>query len=351
MTDALGVAVIGAGYWGPNIARNIAASARATLRWVCDIDASRAEAVSSRWGGRATSSVDEVLGDPQVDVAVIATPPSTHAELGLLCIEAGKHLLVEKPLASTAAAAERLVTAARERGVVLMCDHTYCYSPAVTRIRELVHDGSIGRIRYFDSMRINLGLVQRDVDVFWDLGVHDLSILDFVLPPGEGPTAVAAQAVDPLGVGHACVGYLTMPLAGGGIAHLNLNWLSPTKIRQTIIGGSDRMVVWDDLDPAHRLRIFDKGVDAVQQESTHAATRHRLLVAYRTGDMIAPALREVETLSLVVDELVSAVVEGRAPMTDGQAGLRIVRILEAATASLESGGLPVRLDRAQDLAT
>lgn len=339
----IGVAVVGAGYWGPNLVRNFSASPRTELRWVCDVSEERARSTATAWGSaRATTSVEEVLADPLVDAVAVATPASTHAAIGLAALDAGKHVLIEKPLASSSADAAKLVDAARAQGLVLMCDHTYCYSSAVQQIRRWVRDGAVGRIRYFDSTRINLGLIQPDIDVFWDLGPHDLSILDFVLPADEGPTGVAAHAADPLGVGHPCVGFLSMPLQGGGIAHLNLNWLSPTKIRRTVIGGSQKMLVWDDLEPAYRLRMFDKGVDMGQAVPVEE-DRRRLLVSYRTGDMVAPALPEVEALSNVVAEFADAVTEGRAPATDGEAGLRVVRILEAARESLDAGGVVVPL--------
>ena len=345
MTRPLGVAVIGAGYWGPNLVRNFSASPLTELVWVCDVSTERAEATARAWGGGTagvTASVDDVLADPRVDAVAIATPASTHAAIGLSALDAGKHVLIEKPLAPSSEEAEKLVVAARDNDLVLMCDHTYCYSPAVQHIREWVHDGVVGQVRYFDSTRINLGLVQSDIDVFWDLGPHDLSILDFVLPPGAGPVGVAAHAADPLGVGHPCVGFLSMPLAGGGIAHINLNWLSPTKIRRTIIGGSEKMLVWDDLEPAYRLRMFDKGVDMSESE-LEGEDRRELLVSYRTGDMVAPALPEVEALSQVVAEFAYAVRERRRPATDGEAGLRVVRILEAAQRSLDAGGVVVSL--------
>jgi predicted dehydrogenase len=355
----LGVAVVGAGYWGPNLVRNFSASPDWRLRWVCDVDEGRARRVTRGVRGvRATSSLDDVLDDPRVAAVAIATPASTHCELGLAALESGRHVLLEKPLATTVVEGEKLLQAAADNGVVLMCDHTYCYTPAVRRIRQLVAAGELGEIQYVDSVRINLGLVQRDIDVLWDLAPHDLSILDYVLPEWSRPTSVAATGADPLGVGRACIGYLSMPLAGGGIAHAHVNWLSPTKIRSTILGGSKRMLVWDDLNPSQRLSMYDRGVDLGMAGLAGAAgtagatgiagmdgdALRDTLIRYRVGDMVAPALVETEALGTMVAELAAAIRERRPPATDGAAGLRVLRILEAASASLADGGVARTID-------
>jgi predicted dehydrogenase len=339
----VGVAVVGTGYWGPNVIRNSLASEAVDLRWVCDLDAERARtALGSRTAVDVADSLDNVLEDPDVEGVAIATPPGTHFEIALACMEAGKHVLIEKPLAVSVAEGEKLVAMAQDRRLVLMCDHTYCFTPAVQKIREFTHSGALGKIQYFDSVRINLGLVQRDTDVIWDLAPHDLSILDFILPEGCRPTGVAAHGADPIGAGHACVAYLVLPLAGGGIAHIHVNWLSPTKIRTTVIGGSRRMLVWDDLHPSQRISVYDKGVDV--NGSLDEDARRETLISYRVGDMVAPALREGEALSGVIEEFAGSIREGRTPITDGSAGLRVLRILEAASRSLEVDGALVALD-------
>jgi predicted dehydrogenase len=261
------------------------------------------------------------------------------------CFEAGKHVLIEKPLAASVEEAAGLVAEAKARDLVLMCDHTYCYTPVVHAIRELVQNGELGEVQYFDSVRINLGLVQRDIDVFWDLAPHDLSIMDFVLPEENRPVAVAAHGADPIDAGVACVGYLTLPLAGSAIAHVHVNWLSPTKIRTMIIGGSRRMVVWDDLEPSQRLSVYDKGVEKVAAVSGDARTE--ALISYRTGNMTAPALPTVEALQNVVGEFVDSIREGRPPLTDGASGLRVLEVLEAASRSWANGGAIERLDGAK----
>ncbi len=341
--DQIGVAVVGAGYWGPNLVRNVAMNPSTQLRWVCDVAMERASKLAGTYAGAtATTSLDQVLADDGVAAVLIATPAATHADLAIKALRAGKHVLIEKPLAASVAEAERMLAVARETGRVLMCDHTYCYTPAAQFISRLVHNGDLGDILFVDSVRINLGLVQRDVDVIWDLAPHDLSILDFVLPPERKVQTVAAQAADPLGVGQNCVGYLTLGLAGGAIGHVHVNWLSPTKVRTMIIGGSRRTLVWDDLNPTQRVCVYDRGVDV--DAVTDPETRARNKVAYRIGDMVAPALRDAEALSGVVNELVAGVRGERVPQTDGRAGLAVLKILEAASISLDLSGATVPVD-------
>ena len=310
---------------------------------IADSDPSRAQAAAAKYGiPRACASVAELLAETNVQLVHVVTPPTTHFPIVREAIAAGRHVLVEKPLAPTVAEGRRLVDAARERNLVLMCDHTYCYTPVVQHIRRLAHGGDLGDLQYLDSVRINLGLVQPDVDVLWDLAPHDLSIIDHILPPGTEPVAVSATGADPIGAGRSCVAYLSIPLSNGGIAHVHVNWLSPTKIRQTIIGGSERMLVWDDLNPTARLQLFDKGVEVATGVGEEERTQH--LVSYRVGDMIAPALPEREALGAVVDELVTAVREERPALTSGDAGLRVLSILEAASTSLSEAGTLVPLE-------
>jgi predicted dehydrogenase len=338
----VGLAIVGAGYWGPNLVRNALRSPAVDLRIVCDLDVSLAQAAVGRQSTVAVGSdLQQVLDDPAVEGVAIATPASTHADLAIACLEAGKHVLIEKPLAASVAEAEKLLAVARDNGLQVMCDHTYCYTPAVMKLRQLIHAGEIGDILYFDSVRINLGLVQRDINVFWDLAPHDLSILDFILPDGYSPIAVSAHGADPMHVGQACVGYLTLPLTRGAIAHAHVNWLSPTKIRTTIVGGSRRTIVWDDLHPTQRLSLYDRGVE-VNDPGENDARRERL-VAYRIGDMVAPALKEGEALAGVMAEFAGSIRENRAPLTDGDAGRRILQILEAASASTAAYGATVPL--------
>ncbi|MFJ5302916.1 Gfo/Idh/MocA family protein [Streptomyces sp. NPDC088350] len=342
--EPLGVAVVGAGYWGPNLVRNFQASDRFRLRRLCDLDVDRARRVLGGYSTvEATADYAAVLADPTVAAVAVATPAGTHLDIALAALRAGKHVLVEKPLAATYADGMRLVTEAEERGLTLMCDHTYCYTPAVGRIRELVRSGELGEIHFVDSVRINLGLVQKDIDVMWDLAPHDLSILDFILPDHVEPVAVAAHGADPIGAGQACVAYLTLQLNTGAIAHVHVNWLSPTKVRTTMVGGAKRTLVWDDLNPLQRVAVYDRGVDLAAPQEIGADERRDMLVSYRSGDMVAPALGEKEALRGMVDEFADAIGEGRPPLTDGRAGLRVLDILEAASRSLAFKGAVVGL--------
>lgn len=336
--ERLGAAVIGAGYWGPNLIRNFRASADWELLAVCDLDVDRAESIlGPRSGIQTTSVLADVLARDDVTAIAVATPAATHRAIVTEALRAGKHVLVEKPLADSVAAGREMVDLASRQGLVLMADHTYCYTPVVQRIAELIDEGTLGEVLFVDWVRINLGLVQPDVDVFWDLAPHDLSVLDHILPGGLRPLGVSAQGADPLGAGKACVGYLTLPLANGAIAHVHVNWLSPTKIRQMVIGGSERTLVWDDLNPQQRLSVFDRGVDLVQQE-VDSADRRTASISYRLGDTWAPALPEREALGEMVAELARSVRDGQTPATDGRAGLRVLSVLEAATSSLRAGG-------------
>ncbi|MDQ1395386.1 MAG: hypothetical protein QOG64_645 [Acidimicrobiaceae bacterium] len=338
----LGVAVIGAGYWGPNLIRNFQAHEAAVLRWVCDLDQRRAERAIGRYSTvRVTTALEHVLADDSVDAVAIATPAATHHDLATAALGAGKHVLIEKPLAASVAEGQAIVDLGHQLGLTVMCDHTYCYTPAVQKIRDLVATGTLGEIHYFDSVRINLGIVQPDIDVFWDLAPHDLSVLDFILPERWAPTAVAANGADPIGAGRACIGHLSMPLRHAALAHIHVNWLSPTKLRTTIIGGSRRTLVWDDLNPSQRLSVFDRGVEAT--DPSDSEERRQTLISYRTGEMVAPALPEAEALRAVVSEFIAAIRESRPPLTDGHAGLRVLRVLEAAGTSMSDGGQLVPL--------
>ncbi|SEM33889.1 Gfo/Idh/MocA family protein [Streptacidiphilus jiangxiensis] len=340
----LGVAVVGAGYWGPNLVRNFQACDRFRLRWLCDLDEARARRVLGGYSTvQTTADLGEVLADPEVDAVAVATPAGTHLDVALAALRAGKHVLVEKPLAATYADGLRLVEEAEQRGLTLMCDHTYCYTPAVGRIRELVLGGELGELHYVDSVRINLGLVQKDIDVLWDLAPHDLSILDVILPEHVRPVAVAAHGADPIGAGQACVAYLTLQLSTGAIAHVHVNWLSPTKVRTTMVGGAKRTLVWDDLNPGQRVAVFDRGVDLAAPQEIGAEERRDMLISYRSGDMVAPALAEREALRSMVEEFAEAITTGRPPLTDGRSGLRVLDILEAASRSLAYHGAVVGL--------
>lgn len=336
----LRAAVIGAGYWGPNLARNLKASPDWELAAIVDMDFGRAAKLAAAYGDvPVCGSIEELLDTIDVDAVAIATPARTHHGIALAALRAGKHVLVEKPLADSRVRGIEMVEEADKRGLVLMADHTYCYTPAVLKIRDLIAEGMLGEILFVDSVRINLGLIQPDVDVFWDLAPHDLSILDFILPGGLRPVEVAAHGADPLGTGHACVGHLTFALPNDAMAHVHVNWLSPTKIRQLVVGGSERTLVWDDLNPQQRLSVYDRAV-SLDGQSRSAADKKMSAISYRLGDTWSPALPEHEALGQMVAEFASSIWQRRPARTSGASGLRVLSVLEAVSTSLSAEGRP-----------
>ncbi|MBM3778568.1 MAG: Gfo/Idh/MocA family oxidoreductase [Acidimicrobiia bacterium] len=334
----IGVGVIGYGYWGPNLVRNFAWSDAARVVAVADRRDARLGEVRRRFPGvRVTTAPEDLIADPAVDAVAIATPVATHHALALAALRAGKHVLVEKPLASSARECAQLVDEAAARRLTLMVDHTFVYTPAVRRMRELVETGEIGDIYYFDSVRINLGLFQPDVNVLWDLAVHDLSIMDFVL--AREPLAVSATGVAHVPGEQENIAYLTMFFADKVIGHVHANWLAPVKVRRTLIGGSRRMIVFDDLEASEKIKVYDRGVSLAPGPES----RHQMQVGYRAGDVWSPQLAVTEGLQIAVAHFIECVTAGTTPITDGAAGLRLVRLLETATASMAARGATIEL--------
>jgi predicted dehydrogenase len=335
----IGIAVVGYGYWGPNLVRNFGMVDGATVVAVGDRSAERREVVRKLYP--ATKQYEEyadLLADPAVDAVVIATPVKTHFALAMAALAAGKHVLVEKPMVGTVAEAETLVAEAERLGLVLMVDHTFVYTSAVRKISELVRSGRLGRLQYYDSVRVNLGLFQSDVSVLWDLAVHDLAIMDFLV--GQPPVQVAATGMSHVPGRPANMAYLTCYFEGDFIAHFHVNWLAPVKLRQTMICGTEQMIVFDDIEMSEKIRVYDKGL-IFSDQSDELYQRH---VGYRTGDMWAPRIDNIEALEIEANHFVDCVRTGATPQTDGHAGLRIVRILDAATRSLEQRGTPVVIE-------
>ena len=329
----IGVAIVGAGYWGPNLIRNFSACTATRVVMVCDRDRARLDDVAKTCPQAVlTQTVDEVLTNPEVDAVAIATPVNTHTSLALAALEAGKHVLVEKPLAGNARDAERIMRRAKELGRTLMVDHTYVYSPAVRKIKAIIDSGELGELYYIDSVRINLGLFQNDINVLWDLAPHDLSIIDHVL--GRLPRSLAAMGVSHTSSDLEDMAYLNLDFGGSLMATFHVNWLSPVKVRHTIIGGSKRSLVYNDLDPVEPLKIYDCGIQIDQKSEA----RYGILVGYRTGDIWSPNLPREEPLQNVVRHFADCIQTGKPPLTDGEAGLRIVRILEAAQRSIKAQG-------------
>ncbi len=337
----ISVAVIGHGYWGPNLVRNFAEQPDVRVSWVTDLRSERLTPVTARYPtAKVSTDYRDAINDPSVDAVVIATPVSTHFTLGMAALQAGKHVLLEKPLASTADEGARLVEEADRRGLTLMVDHTFVYTPAVQKMRELTQAGELGDLYYYDSVRINLGLFQHDVNVLWDLAVHDLSIMDFVLD--RQPEAVSATGISHVPGTPENIAYMTMFFDGPLIAHVHVNWLAPVKVRRTLLGGNRRMVLFDDLEASEKLKVYDRGISV---NPSADANVYQMLVGYRMGDMWAPQLAIREALHAEAAHFVDCIVGKRTPVTDGQAGLRVVRLLEAASKSMKDQGRLVALPR------
>jgi predicted dehydrogenase len=338
----IGVAVAGYGYWGPNLVRNLYETPGIRLAAVCDLRKERLEAVRGRYPSvTVTDDFEELLRDTTVDAIAIATPVSTHFRLAMSALRAGKHVFVEKPMASTSEEAQLLVEEAARRRLVLAVDHTFIHTGAVRKMRELVQDG-LGEVYYYDSVRVNLGLFQHDVSVVWDLAVHDLSIMDYVLP--EKPIAVSATGMSHVAGEPENIAYLNLFYPGNLMAHVHVNWLAPVKVRRTLIGGSRKMIVYDDLEPSEKVKVYDKGITVNGNSQGSGEKVYQMLVGYRTGDMWAPQLDMTEALSRELREFAGCVENGSTPTADGHAGLRVVRVLEAASRSLAQRGRLVDLN-------
>ncbi|HMG37340.1 MAG TPA: Gfo/Idh/MocA family oxidoreductase [Blastocatellia bacterium] len=336
----INVGVIGYGYWGPNLVRNFMEASGSTVAYISDRRAECLAAVRRRYPSpKTTLDPFDLIGDSSVDAVAIATPVATHFELALRALKAGKHVLVEKPLAATSEQCATLIEEASRKNLVLMVDHTFVYTGAVRKIRELVTSRVLGDIYYYDSVRVNLGLFQHDVNVIWDLAVHDLSILDFVLD-GK-PVAVSATAINNIAGQPENVAYITLFFSGNEIGHIHVNWLAPVKVRRTLIGGSEKMIVYDDIEPSEKLKMYDKGIRIEPQREE----LYELLVSYRSGDMWAPKLDTTEALRTEALHFIECIERGKRPLTDGESGLRIVRLLEAAEKSAAGRGALVELAR------
>jgi len=330
------VGVIGYGYWGPNLVRNFVEAPGGRVGFVTDVRAEPLAHVTARYpSARVSTDYRDLINDPAVDAVAIATPVSSHFELAMAALRAGKHVLVEKPMTATSDQALALIDEADTRGLVLMVDHTFVYTNAVKKIRELTQGGDLGEIYYYDSVRINLGLFQHDVNVLWDLAVHDLSIMDYVL--AQTPVSVSATGLAHVAGQPENIAYMTMFFDGRLIAHVHVNWLAPVKVRRTLLGASRRMIVFDDLEGSEKIKVYDSGISV----DPSPENVYQMLVGYRTGDMWAPKLAVTEALHVEAAHFVDCVARGARPQSDGEAGLRVVRLLEAATASMQQHGRPV----------
>lgn len=334
----VGIGVVGYGYWGPNLVRNFVSNPSARVVGVADLDPAKLVASSHLYPGVATTNrYEDLLEDPSIDAIAIATPVRTHYDLAMAALKAGKHVLVEKPLAPSADLVSRLIDEADRRGLALMVDHTFLYTPAVQKIRDLITQDQLGDLYYYDSTRSSLGLFQSDVNVIWDLAVHDISIIQYLL--NEDPVAVSATGSSHVAGSPENMAHITMFFESKCVAHVSVNWLSPIKVRQTFVGGSKKMIVYDDLEPTEKIKVYDKGITLNELPEN----AHQFRIGYRAGDMWAPNISTKEALQTEVEHFLECVRTGATPISDGLSGLRVIEVLEAASRSIADHGRPVRL--------
>ena len=330
------VGIIGYGYWGPRIARNFQGVNGCELAVICDKNPDTLRRAKKAHPGVAvTSDLADVINSPRIDAVAVITPVWTHFELAKAALENGKHVFVEKPFTSTAAQAKELIELAARKRLQIMVDHTFLFTGAVRKLRQLIDEGTLGKLYYYDSTRVNLGLFQHDVNVVWDLAPHDLSIMDYLIQ--DKPDTVIATGQKHLN-GHEDVAYITIYFGNRMIAHLNVNWLSPVKVRTTLLGGEKKMAVWNDVEADEKVKVYDKGVDITNGQSVYD-----LLVSYRSGDMWSPKVDQTEALSAETQYFVDCIERNETPINDGLAGLRVVQLLEAADASLKERGKAIQL--------
>ncbi len=335
-SDIVRFGVIGYGYWGPNVVRNLDQLDRSRVVAVSDKSSSALKRVAKSYPHVTVSSDSaEIISSPEIDAIAVVTPVWTHYELTKAALENGKHVFVEKPFTTDARQAEELIDLAARKNLKIMVDHTFLFTGAVKKIQQLLEQGTLGKLYYYDSTRVNLGLFQHDVNVLWDLAPHDLSIMDFLIK--ESPEAIVATGQTHLN-GLEDVAFITVYFPDKMIAHLNVNWLSPVKVRTTLIGGEKKMLVWNDLEADEKIKVYDRGVSVTSREGLY-----NLLVNYRSGDMWAPQIEQVEALHQELAYFVDCITKDETPMNDGKAGLRVVKMLEAATKSLRQRGALVYL--------
>src|ERR1700733_9851181 len=328
--------VVGYGYWGPNVVRNLDRLDQTKVVAVCDKSTAARRKVAKAYPDVVVTDDSAVLmSSPEIDAIAVVTPVWTHYALAKAALENGKHVFVEKPFTSNAAQAEELIELAARKNLKIMVDHTFLFTGAVQKIKQLLEDGALGELYYYDSTRVNLGLFQHDINVVWDLAPHDLSIIDHLFQ--KTPEAVSATGQTHLN-GHEDVAFITLYFPDNVIAHINVNWLSPVKVRTTLIGGEKKMLVWNDLEADEKIKVYDKGVHVTSQEGLY-----NLLVNYRSGDMWAPQIEQVEALHRELAYFVDCIAGDKVPVNDGQAGLRVVKMIEAATESLRQRGSLVYL--------
>ncbi len=333
---SINIGVVGYGYWGPNIVRNFSIIEKAGVHTVCDYNQSALAKIKRNYPHVAvTPDYKDVISSKEIDAVAIITPVSSHYELAKKALLNGKHIFVEKPFTATAAQAEKLIELAEKKKLKIMVDHTFIFTGSVRKMKQLIDDNILGDLYYYDSMRVNLGLFQGDVNVIWDLAPHDFAIMDYLIK--EKPVALAA-----CGKAHVDAfedtAYITVYFENNMIAHFNTNWLSPVKVRKTLVGGANKMLVWDDLEVDEKIKVYDKGIDVRTKEGMY-----KMLVSYRSGDMWVPRIDNVEALKVETEYFTDCILNDKIPINDGHAGLRVVKMLEASNGSLKKHGRMVRL--------
>ncbi len=334
----INIGVIGVGYWGPNIIRNLMANKRFKVSRSADLRQERLDYIAALYPTiKSSTDYREIIKDPSIDAVAICTPVFTHYEIAHAALQAGKHILIEKPMTSTSAEAQKLLELAEKKKLKILVDHTFLFTGAVRKIKEIVNSGELGDIYYFDSVRVNLGLFQHDINVVWDLAPHDISIMDHVI--NRKAVSITATGADHLGNGLEDVAYVNVFYPDNIIAHIHVNWLSPVKIRQTQISGTKKMIVWDDNSPSEKIKVYDKGIEVIQTTDQIYNT----LIQYRTGDMYCPKIPQTEALAFEMDHFADCIEKNARPISDGYAGLRVVQILESSEKSIKSRGKEIKL--------
>ncbi len=333
----INIGVIGYGYWGPNIVRNFFSAANCTVKAVADGRPERLAVLAKVFPSiNGVKTAEEIINDTEIDAVVVATPVFTHFTLAKKALENGKHVLIEKPMTSTVAEAEELIELAAKKGLTLMADHTFLYTGAVQKMKELVDNGMVGTLRYFDSSRINLGLFQPDVNVLWDLAPHDISILTYLIT--ETPVSINATGISHTHNNIENIAYMTVNYNSDFIAHFNCSWTSPVKVRQTLIGGDKKMIVFNDLEPSEKIRVYDTGYN----HTTHV-DRTTIMVDYRTGDVYIPKIQLSEALAGVANDFIQSIIQKKKPLANAELGMQVVKILEASQQSIKNQGREVKI--------
>ena len=334
----INIGLIGYGYWGPNLARNFNNNPDMELSAICDFSADRLEKAGRLYPQvKLTKNMEDLFNDTRLDAIAIATPVSTHFDMAHKALSNDKHVWIEKPMTEKVEQAEALIDLSSKKNKVLFVDHTFIYTGAVRKIKEIIENGGLGDLIYYDSTRVNLGLFQQDVDVIWDLAAHDISIMDHLMPFKK--FTVSATGSDYYGNGIVPKALLTIYMENNIVGHINVSWVSPVKIRQTLIGGTSKMILYDDNNPSEKVKVYDKGVDLFETKEE----LYRLKIQYRVGDMYAPKLEEIEALAVATEHFADCILNGKKPVTDGRAGLEVVKVLVASKESLRKKGAPIEL--------